>query len=170
MRIQSSVIAAFALIPVLALAACGNGGSAVETRDREAQALTGPTAASAEDAGSAADAPAVEADRGAPVWQAARGSSADATAETRFERNGEDFGSDSVDDYVDAVHAFITNPPPGTQQATRRNGDTLFYDPASNTFAVATRDGAPRTMFKPDEGPAYWQRQLDQIERQSGQG
>ena len=50
----------------------------------------------------------------------------------------------------------MTKPPRGAQTLTRRNGDTLIYDPAGNVFAVATRDGAPRTMFKPDEGAAYW--------------
>ena len=165
MRIQSS----FAVVFALALAGCGNGGSAVETRDRETQPLASPAAASAADAGSDASSP-VEAERGSVVWQAARGSDAESTAEVRFERNGSDFGAESADDYVDQVHAFITNPPPGTQRAQRRNGDTLFYDPASNTFAVVTRDGAPRTMFKPDEGAAYWAQQLEQIERQASRG
>ena len=76
----------------------------------------------------------------------------------------------SVDAYVRQAHAFITNPPAGTETARRRNGDTLFYHAASNTFAVATSDGAPRTMFKPDEGAAYWAEQQASLERQSGEG
>ena len=33
--------------------------------------------------------------------------------------------------------------------------------PVGNVFAVANKDGAPRTMFKPDEGRAYWDKQKD---------
>ena len=34
----------------------------------------------------------------------------------------------------------------------RANGDALLYDAKSNTFAVVTKAGAPRTMFKPRDG------------------
>jgi pyocin large subunit-like protein len=49
----------------------------------------------------------------------------------------------------------VGHPPKGALTLTRKNGDTLFYDPKANVFAVANKDGAPRTMFKPDEGMAY---------------
>ena len=35
----------------------------------------------------------------------------------------------------------------------------LFYDAKDNIFAVANKDGAPRAMFKPDQGQAYWAQQ-----------
>ena len=57
------------------------------------------------------------------------------------------------------VHGFIHNPPTGTETLKRTNGDTLFYDPKGNVFAVMTRAGAPRTMFRPDNGAAYWRQQ-----------
>lgn len=152
------------------LAACGNGGSAVETRDREGEAQTvadagAAPAASAEDGASDASA---EAERGRPVWSEARGRTAEEGAQRSFERNGEAFGAATVDAFVDQAHAFVSNPPPGTETARRSNGDTLFYHAASNTFAVATSEGAPRTMFKPDEGAAYWAEQLERLERQGG--
>ena len=53
----------------------------------------------------------------------------------------------------------MSQPPKGTLTMTRNNGDKLFYDPKGNVFAVASRAGAPRTMFKPDEGMAYWEEQ-----------
>ena len=73
--------------------------------------------------------------------------------------NGEAFGAKDLDDFVRKAHAFVEDPPAGTQRITRNNGDTLLYDPKGNVFAVKTRDGAPRTMFKPDEGAAYWEEQ-----------
>jgi filamentous hemagglutinin len=42
---------------------------------------------------------------------------------------------------------------------TRTNGDVLLYDATSNTFAVKNAQGVPRTMFKPTDGAAYFQRQ-----------
>jgi pyocin large subunit-like protein len=42
----------------------------------------------------------------------------------------------------------------------RSNGDALLYDAKTNTFAVVTKAGAPRTMFKPRDGAAYWEQQV----------
>ncbi|WP_186310825.1 hypothetical protein [Paraburkholderia sp. BCC1886] len=61
--------------------------------------------------------------------------------------------------YVQAAQDFVENPPDGTLTKTRPNGDTLYYDPATNTFASKTKDGAPKTMFKPSAGMEYWNRQ-----------
>ena len=93
---------------------------------------------------------------GKPMWSSNRRFTADQNAQRHFERDGADFGAASVEDYVGKVHRFISRPPKGAQTLTRANGDRLIYDPASNVFAVSTRDGAPRTMFKPDDGAAYW--------------
>src|SRR5690606_11195828 len=123
----------------LLLAACGNGGSAVETRDRAetaADAAVDAVSAPAPDA-----APEDEAARGRPVWAPNRSNTGEENARLRFQRNGADFEAETVDDYVAQVHAFIGDPPEGTETVRRANGDTLYYHPESNTFAVATRDG-----------------------------
>lgn len=62
-------------------------------------------------------------------------------------------------EYIEAAQAFLARPPPGTLKKSRPNGDRLFYDPSTNTFAVGTATGAPRTMFRPTSGRAYWDRQ-----------
>jgi hypothetical protein len=71
----------------------------------------------------------------------------------------------TLDDFVAKAHAFTSAPPKDALTLTRSNGDKLLYDPARNIFAVVTKDGAPRTMFKPAAGKAYWdqpvQRQAD---------
>ncbi|WP_309645260.1 hypothetical protein [Phenylobacterium sp.] len=96
---------------------------------------------------------------GKPIWSASRKGTAEENAQRSFERNGEAFGASNLDDFVRKAHAFVEDPPAGTQRLTRSNGDTLLYDPKSNVFAVVTDNGAPRTMFKPDEGGAYWDEQ-----------
>lgn len=141
------------------LAACDGGASAVPARamaDSPPPAVrTVPPAALR--AAEARAAPVRRVD-GKPMWSANRRFTADQNAERNFRRNGAAFGAATLDAYVAKAHAFIARPPRGAQTLTRRNGDTLIYDPAGNVFAVATRDGAPRTMFRPDEGAAYWDR------------
>ena len=152
MRVSMTTGVAFAT--VLALAACGNGDSAVETRDRtvEAGAVT-LTAAAAGSAGETSP----DRDAGATtVLTANRRETVDDKVQRLYERNGPDFGARSAEDFLDKVTAFTTNPPAGVETATRPNGDTLLYQASTNTFAVVAQDGTPRTMFKPDDGPTYW--------------
>ncbi|WP_350655622.1 PAAR domain-containing protein [Psychrobacter sp. S1-30-MNA-CIBAN-0213] len=56
----------------------------------------------------------------------------------------------SQNDYYRHAQEFVSDPPRGTLNKTRKNGDTVLYNPKTNTFAVKTKDGAPRTIFKPD--------------------
>lgn len=94
-----------------------------------------------------------------PLWSQNRKYSADENAHYHFQKHGPEFSAKSYPDYMAMVHGFIHNPPAGTQTLKRTNGDTLFYDPKGNVFAVMTRAGAPRTMFRPDNGAAYWRQQ-----------
>ena len=158
------------------LAACDNGPSAVHAR------RDGPTAGTGEDGGSVAvsrDATATGVDHrkdpvrlvaGRPFWSASRRFSAEENASRAFQRNGQAFGARTEDEFVRKAHDFVDHPPAGTQTVTRANGDTLFYDPRGNVFAVAGKDGAPRTMFKPDGGPSYWQQQKDRESRRQAAG
>jgi hypothetical protein len=158
------------------LAGCDNGPSAVrQGGGGNAQVATAnaPERAGGGQSGAGFDQPKVDhrkdqvakADDGKPMWAPSRAKSAEEGAERAFERNGEAFGAKSLDQYVQKAHAFVGHPPKGTQTLTRKNGDTLYYDPKGNVFAVANKEGAPRTMFKPDDGEAYWEKQKTQAER-----
>ena len=154
------------------LAGCDNGPSAVADK----QAAGAQMASAAAPAAVASD-PAAGIDHrkdpvklldGKPVWAASRRYSADESAHHAYQRNGEAFGAAGFDDYVRKAHAFVEHPPKGAETLTRPNGDTLIYDARTNVFAVADKAGAPRTMFKPDDGAAYWQEQKDrQAKRQT---
>jgi pyocin large subunit-like protein len=141
----------------LAAAGCGNGGSAVETRERGAEA----EAATLTAAGGAAGPVRAEAEPQRPTLTANRRETVDAKIARLFERNGADFGAATAEDYLAKVEAFTRRPPTGTERVERPNGDVLLYQASTNTFAVVSRDGAPRTMFKPREGAAYWTEQKD---------
>lgn len=153
------------------LGACDNGPSAVRAKQAAGTQMASADAPARTDPAGAArvdhrEDPVKLLD-GKPVWSASRKYSAEESAQRAFERNGEDFGARSLDAYVKKAHAFVEHPPAGTQTLTRANGDMLFYDPKANVFAVANKAGAPRTMFKPDDGAAYWQKQKDQLARQT---
>jgi hypothetical protein len=100
---------------------------------------------------------------GKPIWAANRNHSAQENADYHFKRDGQDLGASSVDDFIAKTHAFIDEPPKGAQTLARSNGDKLIYDPKANLFAVVTKTGAPRTLFKPRDGQAYWDRQKDAV-------
>jgi uncharacterized lipoprotein NlpE involved in copper resistance len=100
---------------------------------------------------------------GKPIWAASRGRSAESGAQRQFARNGADFGAAKLDDYIAKAHAFVASAPKGVLTANRANGDVLYYDPKANVFAVADKNGAPRTMFKPRDGMAYWTQQQTRL-------
>lgn len=147
----------------LALAACDNGPSAVADNQTQAAAPAARDAAPTAERRAATDHrqdPVPELD-GKPMWAASQRYSAEESARRGFERNGEAFGARDVEAFVRKAHAFVEKPPAGTLRFVRANGDHLFYDPKDNVFAVTNAEGAPRTLFKPDDGMAYWQEQKD---------
>jgi len=134
----------------------GDHGGAYDTNRSEA-----PASDSREDRRSsfAADARSDQPARlidGKAIWSSSRKGSAEENAERSFTRNGEDFGARDLDAYIRKAQAFVGHPPAGAQTLKRVNGDVLIYDAKDNIFAVATKDGIPRAMFKPDQGAEYW--------------
>lgn len=94
-----------------------------------------------------------------PLWSSAGGSAA-ANANSHWQKHGSEFPEyHSAQEYIDGAHKFVSNPPAGTLRKSRGNGDRLFFDPKTGTFAVQAADGAPRTMFRPNNGMDYWSRQ-----------
>jgi len=138
---------------VLVLTACGDGGSAVETRDRSAAPEAALSSAAVETtAPEAAPAP-------KPVLTANRRETVDAKVQRLFERNGADFGARTPEEYVQKIAAFTERTPAGVEKVERPNGDVLLYQASTNTFAVVSREGVAKTMFKPREGQSYWAEQ-----------
>lgn len=159
MRLNGFQVGAASVLALI-LAGCDGGASAVrapKAGDRAAAAETteAPASASSSRRSDPRDAP-VRLVSGKPFWAANRTRTAEENAERAFERNGQAFGAVTVDDYVEAAHKFVSDPPKGVETLKRANGDTLIYDPKGNVFAVVSRDGAPRALFKPDDGAAYW--------------
>ena len=92
-------------------------------------------------------------------WSHGRDGSS-ANADEHWRKHGAEFSEDhNAREYEDEASNFVHSPPAGAEVKHRANGDTLIYDHDTNTFAVEDSHGNPRTMFKPDRGEAYWNRQ-----------
>jgi hypothetical protein len=176
--LRTALSVALGISAMALLGACDNGPSAVSKQAAGSQmaSANAPERSYGSDRGSNGgydNAPKVDhrkdevakADDGKPVWAPSKRFSAQEGAERQFERDGAAFDAKTVDQFVKKAHAFVGHPPKGTLTLTRKNGDILFYDPKGNIFAVSNKEGAPRTMFKPDDGMAYWEKQKDREER-----
>lgn len=98
-------------------------------------------------------------DSGGTHWSHGRDGS-DVNAQEHWLKHGRDFSADHNErEYADDAQSFVDHPPSDAEIKHRSNGDTLIYDPDTNIFAVENRDGELRTIFKPDRGRAYWDRQ-----------
>jgi pyocin large subunit-like protein len=169
---KSKIVLLFAGAALL-LAGCDNGPSAVAQKQAAGTQMAANAGDASADTSFRSDSASREDHRrdpvpevdGKPMWSASRKFSAQQNAQRSFDRNGEAFGADSLDEFVEKAHGFVSHPPKGTLTMTRNNGDKLFYDPKANVFAVASKAGAPRTMFKPDEGMAYWEEQKAREEK-----
>ena len=176
-RLKTALSLALGISAMALVSACDNGPSAVSKQPAGSQSASarGPERSDGADRGGGSydSGPRVDhrkdevakADDGKPVWAAAKRFSAEEGAQRQFERDGATFDAKTVDQYVKKAHAFVGHPPKGTLTLTRKNGDILYYDPKGNIFAVASKEGAPRTMFKPDDGMTYWEKQKDREER-----
>lgn len=93
-----------------------------------------------------------------PIWSSTKDLSSAENAFKHFKDHRTEFPEyKNALEYTNGAHSFVNNPPVGTLTQTRpKNGDILFYNPMTNTFAVQAANGAPRTMFKPRDGIKYW--------------
>ena len=94
------------------------------------------------------------------IWTSRKNLTRVQNAFGHWKRHKKDFPNlQNAKQYVDATHDFVKNPPLGTLTKVRPNGETVLYNPGTNTFAVKTADGTPKTMFKPVNGINYFSAQ-----------
>lgn len=147
------------LAAAIGLSGCDNGPSAVQTRDRTADAPLNALSLDGADTAPVAPPDLRPASPEPGPVTANRRESADAKVQRLFARNGAAFGARTPEDYMAKVRAFSARPPADAERVSRPNGDVLLYQASTNTFAVVARNGTPRTMFKPDDGARYWAEQ-----------
>jgi hypothetical protein len=150
-------------VSILALAACGdNGASAVAARDHLAAGEPPSDGAMTQQVSAPIRLSRPQAERVSEsdiAWASSRRASGAENAQARFEKYGAEFDAATPEAYAAKARAFLRRPPASAQTIERVNGDRLVYDAKANVFAVADREGLPRTFFHPRDGAAYWAEQ-----------
>ncbi len=78
-----------------------------------------------------------------------------------YQKHGAEFGRISIEEYLRAAQALRDAPAGGPiLESVRADGVVTRYDRASGDFLAFDRDGIIRTFFRPNDGQAYYQRQL----------
>ncbi|MGB9992949.1 hypothetical protein [Pseudoduganella rhizocola] len=95
----------------------------------------------------------------AAIWSSKKGVTSVENAYGHWKKHAAEFPEfQNAKQYVDAARSFVTNPPAGALTKVK-DGNTLIYDAATNTFGSRAANGVPRTMFRPRDGIDYWNRQ-----------
>lgn len=158
------IVSAWLVLSLGLLTGCGRDQLAEPARQHTAaEEMAEAPAASVQRPTAAAERAATTTTRriaGKPMWADSRRYSAEENARYQFGQHGEELGAADLDDFLAKAHQFVNAPPKGAKTLVRANGDRLLYDPESGLFGVVRDDGAPRTVFKPADGEAYWAAQV----------
>lgn len=79
--------------------------------------------------------------------------------DSHYNKHASEFGDISKEEYLKGADDLINNTSNDILTKTRTNGDSIFYNPATNEFAVKSVDDYIRTYFKPSDGIDYFNRQ-----------
>jgi hypothetical protein len=86
-----------------------------------------------------------------PIWSATKKLTPAQNAYEHWKKHGAEFPEyRNAKQYADAARRFVNQAPLGSLTKNRANGEVIIYHPPTNTFAIKTASGAPKTMFKPD--------------------
>jgi pyocin large subunit-like protein len=73
--------------------------------------------------------------------------------DSHYAKHVGEFGNVTKDQYLKGAQNLVNSNSGGNiLTKPRTNGDTLFYNKATNEFAVKASDGTIRTYFKPTDG------------------
>jgi pyocin large subunit-like protein len=78
-----------------------------------------------------------------------------------FQKHGAEFGARSPAEYLRLAQQLRDRPAGGSVlEATRRDGTVTRFDRHSGAFLAFDSHGIIRTFFRPNDGEAYFRRQL----------
>jgi pyocin large subunit-like protein len=95
-----------------------------------------------------------------PEWAGVGFRDADHLKE-HFLKHGAEFGVASPEEYLRLAQQLRDRAPgPDLLEATRTDGTVTRFDRTTGGFIAFDRDGTIRTFFRPNDGEAYFRRQL----------
>ncbi|MEO8138943.1 MAG: hypothetical protein ABI742_04810 [Gemmatimonadota bacterium] len=78
-----------------------------------------------------------------------------------YQKHGAEFGRVSMEEYLRAAQTLRDRPAGGDiLESVRSDGVVTRFDRAGGAFLAFDRDGVIHTFFRPNDGEAYFQRQL----------
>jgi pyocin large subunit-like protein len=78
-----------------------------------------------------------------------------------FRKHGAEFGPIGINTYLGLARKLRDKPvSKEVLEAVRADGVVVRYDRSSGAFIAFDRDGTIRTFFKPNDGEAYYRRQM----------
>ncbi|MFY9554331.1 MAG: hypothetical protein WAV20_05150 [Blastocatellia bacterium] len=78
-----------------------------------------------------------------------------------YRKHGREFGKISIEEYLGIAQTLRDRPAGGSiAEAVRDDGVVTRFDRDTGTFIAFNRDATIRTCFKPNDGEAYFRRQL----------
>ena len=93
-----------------------------------------------------------------PIWSKTKDLSSAQNALKHWRDHGKQFeGIQNSKQYVENVWKFRDRT--DVLIKVRANGERVLYDHPNNTFGVFTREGVPKTMFKPIDRMEYFKNQ-----------
>ncbi len=101
------------------------------------------------------------------IWTARKNVTSVENAFGHFGKHGDEFdGIQNSLQYVRKARGWFDNPTSTTLSRTRKNGDVVRFDPATDYFGVMTKDGTPKTFFRPDPAKHGYPTNLDYFNAQ----
>jgi pyocin large subunit-like protein len=78
-----------------------------------------------------------------------------------YQKHGAEFGRISIEEYLHAAQTLRDRPAGGdVLESVRADGVVTRFDRSSGAFLACDADGVIRTFFRPNDGEAYYRRQL----------
>ncbi|MBA4155810.1 hypothetical protein, partial [Flavobacterium sp.] len=91
-----------------------------------------------------------------PIWNSTKTKTAVENAFYHWEKHGKEFPELlNAKQYVEYAHEFFKSK--NALVKIRPKGEIIRYDLLSNTYGTFTKNGVPKTMFKPKQGIVYFQ-------------
>ncbi|QIS15365.1 RHS repeat-associated core domain-containing protein [Nocardia arthritidis] len=85
------------------------------------------------------------------IWTSTKNRSNVENAFQHWKKHGSEFPEiTNSKQYVEKATSFLNNPGTDVLSKVRPNGDIVRFNPLTNEFGVVTRDGVPRTYYKPN--------------------
>lgn len=84
------------------------------------------------------------------IWASRKKVGSARNAQQHWKKHKDEFPEFATEEeYVRGANDFVNSPPAGTRTRVRPNGETVYYNQDTNTFAVVSSSGEVKTMFRP---------------------